>query len=100
MHYTSSISYKLVGIISLVLLISLGVYKFEILGVVALFALPIAGALMIFIMGHPHRALDMALIFSFLAIGIIRYIGHIPFGLAVDLSLLLAILTQLGYKSR
>src|SRR5690606_14847986 len=98
MQYTSSIGIKLFGIASLALLISLFVYQLELVAVIALFTIPAGGLMLYYLMGHPSRALDMALVFSFLAIGLIRYIGDVPFGLTVDFSLLLAFLVALFQK--
>lgn len=99
MNYTSSISYKFFWIGFIVLMISFLVYKFEILGVAALFAIPLGLAFLFFIMGHPSRLLDSALVCAFLAIGVIRYLDDIPLGLTVDFSLGMAFLVAIFHKS-
>lgn len=99
MQYISNISTKFFWIALLALSISLLVYQFEILGVVFLFALPSVLGFMYFAMGHPSRMLDTALICSFLAIGVIRYVGDIPFGLTVDFSLVVAFLVAIFHRT-
>lgn len=81
------------------LMISLLVYQFEILGVAVLFVIPMGLALLFFVMGHPSRMLDTALVCSFLAIGVIRYLGDIPLGLTVDFSLLMAFVVAVFHKN-
>jgi hypothetical protein len=98
-QHTSSISTKFLGIGLLALSLSLLVYQFEILGVVALFALPLGMGFMFFVMRHPSRMLDTTLVCSFLAIGVIRYVGDIPFGLTVDFSLVLAFVVAIFHRT-
>jgi len=82
-----------------VLLLSLLIFLFEDVGVAIPFVIPILGGFTFYIFGHPRRALDMVLISSFLAIGIIRYIGDIPLGLTVDFFLIMAIVVALFHRS-
>ena len=83
----------------MVLSISLLVYQFEILGVLALFAIPIGFGFLFFLVGHPSRLLDITVVCAFLAIGIIRYSGDIPFGLTVDFSLDFAVVVGIFHKT-
>ena len=82
-----------------VLLLSLLIFLFEDLGVAIPFIIPILGGFTFYIFGHPRRALDMTLISSFLAIGVIRYIGDIPLGLTVDFFLVMAIVVAIFHRS-
>lgn len=96
---SSKITTMLLAIGSTVLLLSLSVFFLEELGVAVLFVVPIGVAFVFYLFGHPSRALDMALISSFLAIGIIRYVGDIPLGLSVDLFLVTSILIAVFHQS-
>jgi hypothetical protein len=82
-----------------VLLLSLLIFLFEDLGVAIPFVIPILGGFTFYIFGHPRRALDMTLISSFLAIGIIRYIGDVPLGLTVDFFLIMALVVAVFHRS-
>lgn len=81
------------------LLISLLIFSFEDLGVAIPFIVPILGGFTFYLFGHPRRALDMTLISSFIAIGIIRYVGDVPLGLTVDFFLLMAIVVAVFHRS-
>src|SRR5690606_40020219 len=82
-----------------VLLLSLLIFLFEDLGVAIPFVIPVLGGFTFYIFGHPRRALDMTLISSFLAIGIIRYVGDVPLGLTVDFFLIMAIVVAVFHRS-
>lgn len=81
------------------LLLSLLIFLFEDLGVALPFIIPVLGGFTFYIFGHPRRALDMTLISSFLAIGIIRYIGNVPLGLTVDFFLVMAVVVAVFHRS-
>lgn len=99
MNYTSNISIRVFVIGFVAILFSVWIYTFEMIGVVTLFAIPLGVSLMAFVLGHPNRALDLTLIFSFIAIGLIRYIGNIPLGLTVDFFLLFTVIVALFHRS-
>src|SRR5690606_3723007 len=82
-----------------ILLLSLLIFFLEDLGVAIPFIIPVLGGFLFFMFGHPRRALDMALVSSFLAIGIIRYVGDIPLGLTVDFFLLMAVVVAFFHRS-
>ncbi len=83
----------------IVLLLSLFIFFFEELGIAALFVLPAGGFFIFYLFVHPSRSLDMALFSSFLAIGVIRYIGDVPLGLTVDLFLVAALVIAIFHRS-
>lgn len=83
----------------IILLLSLTIFYLERLGVAALFGVPATIGFLFYLFGHPRRALEMALISSFLAIGLIRYVGNIPFGLFVDLFLIMALVIAFFHRS-
>ncbi|MFO7826087.1 MAG: O-antigen ligase family protein [Cyclobacterium sp.] len=84
----------LTGLI-LSLLISLGVAYTGFLGIGALIMLPLAAALFYFMMSHPDKALTIALVFAFVAIGASRYIPSLPLGLSVDFALVAVMISAL-----
>src|SRR5690554_6816927 len=101
MMYTASGS-KSILIIAIglgILLLALLIFLLEDFGVAILFVLPVLVSFTIYVFGHPRRALDMTLISSFLAIGVIRYVGDIPLGLTVDFFLLLAVVVAIFHRS-
>lgn len=81
------------------LLVSMLIFWFGNMGVAIPFIVPVLGGFVFYIFGHPRRALDMALISSFLAIGIIRYIGDVPLGLTVDFFLVMAVVVAFFHHS-
>lgn len=82
-----------------ILLLALLIFLLEDFGVAIPFVLPVLVSFTIYVFGHPRRALDMTLISSFLAIGVIRYVGDIPLGLTVDFFLLLAVVVAIFHRS-
>src|SRR5690606_13344437 len=101
MMYTASGS-KSILIIAIglgILLLALLIFLLEDFGVAIPFVLPVLVSFTIYVFGHPRRALDMTLISSFLAIGVIRYIGDIPLGLTVDFFLVMAIVVAIFHRS-
>ncbi|HSI74557.1 MAG TPA: O-antigen ligase family protein [Lunatimonas sp.] len=84
-----------VGMLVVATCLAFLVIYLEILGIAALFALPIGVAFFYWIMQRPSNALDLTLICAFLAIGAIRYLSSIPLGLSVDFALILAIVSAI-----
>src|SRR5690554_5745285 len=96
---SSNIAAVLLAIGLTVLLLSLSIFFLEELGVAVLFVIPVGLAFAFYLFRHPRRALDMALISSFIVIGVIRYVGDIPLGLSVDLFLITAIVIAVFHQS-
>ncbi len=100
MHTASSSKSLIVVAIGLVvLLLSLLIFFLEDTGIAIPFVIPILAGFAFYIFGHPRRALDMTLISSFLAIGVIRYVGNIPLGLTVDFFLIMTMVVALFHRS-
>lgn len=100
MQTSSSSKSWIVIVIGLVaLLLSLLIFLFEDLGVAIPFVIPVLIGFIFYLFAHPRRALDMTLISSFLAIGVIRYVGDIPLGLTVDFFLIMAVVVAIFHRS-
>ncbi|MCC5935921.1 MAG: O-antigen ligase family protein [Lunatimonas sp.] len=63
----------------------------NILGIAALFAIPIAVVFFYWVLQHPRNALYFTIGCAFMAIGVIRYLPSLPLGLTVDFALILSI---------
>lgn len=83
------------GIFIFAVVVSIGIRYLEILGIAALFAIPLGTVFFYWVMQKPSNALDLTLVCAFFAIGAIRYVSSLPLGLTVDFALILAIIAAL-----
>lgn len=99
MQTISSKSLIVITIGFITLLLPLLIFFLEEIGLAIPFIIPVLGGFAFYLFGHPRRALNMTLISSFLAIGVIRYVGDIPLGLTVDFLLIMAIVVAIFHRS-
>lgn len=85
----------IVGMLVFATCVAFLVTYLEIVGIAALFILPISAVFFYWIMQRPSNALDLTLICAFLAIGAIRYVPSIPLGLSVDFALILVLISAI-----
>nr|MBI1229739.1 O-antigen ligase domain-containing protein [Cytophagales bacterium] len=84
-----------VGIFASAFVMGLFIIRLEVLGIAALFAIPIGLVFLYWVLQKPSNALDLTLVCAFFAIGAIRYLPSLPLGLTVDFALLLAIVSAI-----
>ncbi|WP_114750866.1 O-antigen ligase family protein [Pleomorphovibrio marinus] len=85
-----------------VLLASIAVAGFSVfvvvtgmLGIAALFVLPVAIFFLYWVIQNPSRGLDVTLVCAFVSIGAIRYLNNIPLGLSVDFALFMGVISAI-----
>lgn len=83
------------GVFIFAVVVSVGIIYLEILGIAALFAIPMGAVFFYWVMQKPSNALDLTLVCAFFAIGAIRYLSSLPLGLTVDFALILVIIAAL-----
>lgn len=95
----TNILQRLFAVLSLSVLFTALVVQLQTVGIALLIVVPFLLIVLYIMFQHPKRCLDIALICGFIAIGATRYIKDAPFGLTIDFTLLLAMVTALFHKN-